>query len=78
MMPNDDGLKIITAGELMETQLIPQHQIVDEFLPAGTYILFGDPKIGKSFLVTQLCWNVSEGKPFLELKLSERMFCIWL
>ena len=66
MMPNDDGLKIITAGELMETQLIPQHQIVDEFLPAGTYILFGDPKIGKSFLVTQLCWNVSEGKPFLE------------
>lgn len=66
MMPNDDGLKIITAEELMETQLIPQHQIVDEFLPAGTYILFGDPKIGKSFLVTQLCWNVSEGKPFLE------------
>ena len=66
MMPNDDGLKIITAEELMETQLIPPHQIVDEFLPAGTYILFGDPKIGKSFLVTQLCWNVSEGKPFLE------------
>lgn len=66
MMPNNDGLKTMTAEELMDTQLIPQRQIVDEFLPAGTYILGGDPKIGKSFLVTQLCWDVSEGKPFLE------------
>lgn len=60
-----EGLKAITAGELMDTQLIPKFQIVDGFLPVGTYILAGAPKVGKSFLMTQLCWCIAEGVPFL-------------
>jgi len=59
------GLKTITAGELMDTQLVPKVQVVDGFLPAGTFILAGAPKVGKSFLMTQLCWCIAEGAPFL-------------
>ena len=45
----------ITAGELMDKQLLPKPVIVEGMLPAGTYILAGTPKIGKSLLITQLC-----------------------
>ena len=65
-MAEASPLKTITAGELMDTPLAPKFQIVDDFLPVGTYILAGTPKIGKSFLMTQLCWCVSEGVRFLE------------
>lgn len=70
-MPEDNGLKTITAGELMDTQLPVKHQIVADFLPVGTYIVAGAPKIGKSFLMTQLCWCVSEGQPFLEYETQQ-------
>lgn len=59
---------IMTAGELMDQQFLPKATLVDGLLTAGTYILAGTPKIGKSFLVTQLCWCVSEGAPFLGLQ----------
>ena len=57
----------ITAGELMDKQFLPKPVIVEGMLPAGTYILAGTPKIGKSFLMTQLCWSEAEGIPFLGL-----------
>lgn len=57
----------ITAGELMDKQFLPKPVIVEGMLPTGTYILAGTPKIGKSFLMTQLCWSVAEGIPFLGL-----------
>ena len=58
----------MTAGELMDQQFLPKVTLVDGLLTAGTYILAGTPKIGKSFFVTQLCWCVSEGVPFLGLQ----------
>ena len=57
--------EIMTAGELMDKQMIPKPVIVEGILPSGTYILAGSPKIGKSFFATQLCWSVAEGVPFL-------------
>lgn len=60
--------QIMTAGELMDQQFLPKATLVDGLLTAGTYILAGTPKIGKSFFVTQLCWCVSEGVPFLGLQ----------
>ena len=60
--------EIMTAGELMHQQFLPKVTLVDGLLTAGTYILAGTPKIGKSFFVTQLCWCVSEGVPFLGLQ----------
>ena len=58
-MQNERNQDTITAGELMDRQFFPRSVIVDWFLPAGTYILAGAPKCGKSFLMTQLCWCVA-------------------
>lgn len=66
MMYDEKPLNSITAGELMDMPLQPSREVGDGFLPTGTYILAGTPKIGKSFLMTQLCWCVSEGERFLE------------
>jgi len=66
MMYDEKPLNSITAGDLMDMPLQPSREVVDGFLPTGTYILAGTPKIGKSFLMTQLCWCVSEGERFLE------------
>ena len=51
-----DREKIITAAELMDMQFLPRSTVVDGMLPAGCYILAGAPKVGKSFLMAQLCW----------------------
>ena len=67
-----DREKIITAAELMDMQflprstvVLPRSTVVDGMLPAGCYILAGAPKVGKSFLMAQLCWCVATGIPFL-------------
>lgn len=60
-----DREKIITAAELMDMQFLPRSAVVDGMLPAGCYILAGAPKVGKSFLMAQLCWCVATGTPFL-------------
>lgn len=65
MMPNEKEPDFMTAGELMDQQFLPRNAIIENFLPVGTYILAGAPKCGKSFWVTQLCWCVAEGVPFL-------------
>ena len=65
MTENQNDLITITAGELMDRQFLPRHTVVENFLPDGTFILSGQPKIGKFFLMLMLCWCVSEGKPFL-------------
>ena len=59
----------ITAGELMDKQFLPMPVIVEGMLPAGTYILAGTPKIGKSFLMTQLCCrrNTFPGAGYAEI-----------
>lgn len=54
----------ITAGELMDKQFLPKPVIVEGMLPAGTYILAGTPKIGKSFLMTQLLLERSRRNTF--------------
>lgn len=41
----------VTAEELMDRQFLPRHSVIDHFLPTGTFILSGQPKIGKSFLM---------------------------
>lgn len=61
----DKQLESITAGELMDKRLVNNPFIIPGLLPTGTYILAGAPKVGKSFLMAQLCWCVSEGQPFL-------------
>ena len=59
-------LPVITAGALMDKHFAPRATVVDGLLTAGTYILAGPPKIGKSFLAMQLCYCVATGTAFLE------------
>ena len=58
-------IRIYSMPELMETHFPPRPFIIEHLLPAGTYLLAGAPKIGKSFLVLQLAYQVSMGEPFL-------------
>ena len=55
----------MTMPELMETRFRVRPAVIDGLLPAGTYLLAGAPKIGKSFLVLQMAYQVSMGEQFL-------------
>lgn len=56
-------LPMIEVGELMEQVFTGSPAIIDNLLYQGTYLLAGAPKIGKSFLVAQIAYHVSSGKP---------------
>ena len=58
-------IQAMTMPELMETRFRVRPVVIDGLLPAGTYLLAGAPKIGKSFLVLQMAYQVSMGEPFL-------------
>ena len=58
-------IQAMTMPELMETRFRVRPVVIDGLLPAGTYLLAGAPKIGKSFLVLQMAYQVSMGAPFL-------------
>ena len=48
-------IQAMTMPELMETRFRIRPAVVDGLLPAGTYLLAGAPKIGKSWLALWLC-----------------------
>lgn len=58
-------MRVMTMPELMETRFPLRPAVIEGLLPAGTYLLAGAPKIGKSFLVLQMAYQVSMGEPFL-------------
>ena len=58
-------MRIFSMPELMDTHFPSRPCIIENLLPAGTYLLAGAPKIGKSFLVLQMAYQVSTGEPFL-------------
>ena len=58
-------IQVMTMPELMETRFPIRPAVIDGLLPAGTYLLAGAPKIGKSFLVLQMAYQVSMGEQFL-------------
>ena len=58
-------IQAMTMPELMETRFPLRPAVIEGLLPAGTYLLAGAPKIGKSFLVLQMAYQVSMGVPFL-------------
>ena len=58
-------LDTIDAEELMATPYAPKNFIVAEMLPEGLTLLCGPSKIGKSWLVLQMCICVSLGIRFM-------------
>lgn len=47
--------------ELYQTSFPPKQTVIDGLLYAGTYLLAGAPKIGKSYLALQIAYHVSKG-----------------
>ncbi len=57
-----DKLYTLSLTELYQISYHSKPPIIESLLCAGVYILAGAPKIGKSFLVTQLAYHVSTGE----------------
>ena len=61
-------LKAIDGETLLDMRLEPARFCVETLLPQGICILGGLPKVGKSWLVLDLCIRVSLGQPIWNLK----------
>ena len=53
----------VTQNELLDKVIIEEPPIIEGFLMSGISLLAGAPKVGKSFLVLQIAYHVSTGKP---------------
>lgn len=62
-MQDPSYLHTVTLDELMEQVFQGKAAVVENLLYTGAYILAGAPKIGKSFLVAQIAYHVSSGRP---------------
>lgn len=61
-------LTVIDGETLMDARLAPTRFCIDTLLPQGLSILAGAPKLGKSWLVLDLCVKVAKGEDFLGQK----------
>ena len=66
-----EDLKIINADNLLYTTLAENEFIVDEILPVGLHLFCGAPKVGKSWLMLDLCIKVSKGEELWNLKCKQ-------
>ena len=53
----------ISLNELYEQVYASRPPLIDGLLCSGTYLFVGAPKMGKSFLMAQLAYHVSIGRP---------------
>lgn len=66
-----EDLKIINADNLLYTCLGETEFIIEEILPIGLHIFCGAPKVGKSWLMLDLCIKVSKGEELWNLKTNQ-------
>ena len=67
----ENHVPAISAAQLMEQPIEPREYVVRGLIPQGLSILGGAPKIGKSWLVLDLCLHVATGEPFLGMPVSK-------
>lgn len=58
-------LEFISSVKIMNTPMKKQRFIVDEMIYPGLHILSGDPKIGKSWMMMDMCLSIAKGEKFL-------------
>ncbi len=58
-------LQPYTSKQLLEMELPPVRYVVEGVIPMGMGLLVAKPKIGKSWMVLDLCLSVAAGVPFL-------------
>lgn len=68
---NQHNLTVIDGETLMDKRLPPTKFCVDTLLPQGLCILGGSPKVGKSWLVLDLCVHVAQGSPLWGLDVTK-------
>lgn len=61
-------LNVISCTDLIDTRYDRIDWIVEGLLKPGLSVLAGAPKIGKSWMVLQLCMAVAKGEPFLGME----------
>ena len=61
-------LNTVTYNQLMDEVLPYRRTLIEGLLGTGAYILAGAPKIGKSFLVAQIAYQVSTGRDLWDCK----------
>lgn len=61
-------INFISSVEIMNTPMKKQRFIVDGMIYPGIHILSGDPKIGKSWMMLDMCLAVAKGENFLGRK----------
>ena len=66
-----EDLKIINADNLLYTSLGETEFIIEEILSIGLHIFCGAPKVGKSWLMLDLCIKVSKGEELWDLKTNQ-------
>ena len=66
-----DPSSTVGLNDIMDTTYEKQPALIDGFLFNGIYILAGAPKTGKSFLMEQIAYHVSIGKPLWDLTVQQ-------
>ena len=67
MFDLENYVPAISAAELMNQPFTPTEYVVKGLLPKGLSILGGAPKVGKSWMVMDLCVRVAKGEPIWNL-----------
>ena len=70
-MPRPRRLATIDCAALGEAKFRRMEWLADGLLCPGLTVLAGSPKIGKSWMVMQLCMSVAKGEPFLGVPTHE-------
>ena len=63
--PQPPRLYTVSARDLQRTALLPPAWVVEGLLCEGASMLASRPKMGKSWMVLDLCLRVARGEPFL-------------
>lgn len=64
-------MPVVTMDEIYGMIFKPKEWIIKGILRAGLYILAGAPKVGKSFLVAQIAYHISMGRPLWEYPVNQ-------
>ena len=64
-------LKTVTMTELYDNIFESGTEIIEGLLYQGAYLFVGSPKVGKSFMMLQLAYHISTGKPLWNYKVRQ-------
>lgn len=71
ILSNPYYVHTLTLTEIYNTPYECKEPIIDGLLYTGAYLFVGSPKVGKSFLMAQLAYHVSTGKPMWDYNVHQ-------